>query len=360
MVESGVAKKSQYGKTFDPMAERVTFSIFDLYNNCIGFTGRVLPSRDNGETAKYLNTAESTVFSKGHIVYGGDVLKKHMRKEHIDNLIVVEGNVDVITLVGSGFHNTVACMGTAMTPFHVKSFQRFVKEVYLCFDGDSAGRKATLRALDIFEQYNAEQIKSNGHTIDVRVVSLPADIDPDGFVRKHGKAEFQKLLDTARPGIDYKLDMLADTINMNDNLGKTKYLKSAIEILKKIPSKMELELYIPKVAKTAGVSGQSIYREVGMKIPPKTETQPDTTKPPHIDNSREMLYNRAKAGLEQLDNGQVSGTFDELARMRKDYEQTIKSINIEKRRDELTVTGQIDCDEYREILDEIRRMKNGK
>jgi len=249
LLDAGVAAKSQKGKIYDALAGRITFAIFDVYGNCIGFQARILPANDTGEIAKYKNTAQTVAFDKGSIVYGLDVLKKNKKGASIDKLIVVEGNVDVISLVGAGFVNTVAFMGTAVTQFHARTIKRYCDQIYICFDGDDSGQKAALRSLDI--------LVAEG--LSVRVIQLPKDTDPDDFIRKNGKAAFQKLIDTAKPLVDFKLDYLASTSDLRDNLGKTKYLNAATEILKTLRGP-EVELYVPKVAETAGVSRESILR----------------------------------------------------------------------------------------------------
>ncbi|MCL2569749.1 MAG: DNA primase [Firmicutes bacterium] len=266
LIDAGVAAKSEKGRVYDAMAERITFAIFDIYNSCIGFTGRTLSKEK--DVAKYRNTAQTIVFDKSNLVYGVDVLKKNKLTNFVENLIVVEGNVDVITLVGAGFLNTVACMGTAVTQFHARIFKRFSSNVYMCFDGDESGKKATLRGVDI--------LANEG--LNVRVVSLPKDTDPDDFIQKNGKEAFLELLHDAKPLIDYKLDFIRESSNLKDNLGKAEYLKRAVEVLKPLKNTPELELYTPKVAQTAGVSTDTIERSINdgiakKKDSPKPEAQ---------------------------------------------------------------------------------------
>lgn len=251
IIDAGIAVKNDKGNFYDAMANRITFAIFNIYGDCIGFTGRT--TLKDAEIAKYKNTSQTMVFDKSSIVYGVDVLKKNKLANFIDRLIVVEGNVDVVSLVGAGFVNTVACMGTALTSFHARVFKRFTERIYICFDGDAAGQKATLRGMDIVAAEN----------LDVRVVALPDEMDPDDFIRKKGKEEFEKVLDTALPLIDYKLEHLAKTNPLKDNLDKTKYLKAAIEVLKPLAGTVELELYLPKVAEVAGVSFDAVKRSLG-------------------------------------------------------------------------------------------------
>lgn len=267
LVDAGIAVRNDRGNLYDAMGNRITFAVFNLYGDCVGFSGRTL-SKD-AEIAKYKNTSQTIVFDKSSIVYGVDVLKKNKIVNFIDRLIVVEGNVDVISLVGAGFTNTVACMGTAMTSFHARVFKRFTERIFICFDGDAAGQKATLRGLEILAAEN----------LDVRVVSLPDDMDPDDFVRKKGKDAFEELLDEALPLIDYKLEHLKKSNPLKDNLDKTKYLRAAVELLKPMAGNAELELYLPKVAEVAGVSFEAVKKAVGVPVgnvvstasPPKSE-----------------------------------------------------------------------------------------
>ena len=311
ITDAGVTAKSEKGRIYDAMAERITFAIFDLLGNCIGFTGRVLPEKDNGNVAKYRNTAQTIIFDKGKIVYGSDVLKKYLRTAPIENLIFVEGNVDVISLVASGFPNVVASMGTAVSAFHAKTAKRFSTEIYICFDGDTAGVKATMRAVDIFAEEKG---------LNIRVIELPKDTDPDSFVKQNGKDEFQKLIDTAKPMIDYKLDMLERQSNLSDSLGKTKYLDQAKQILKNIPYP---ELYFDKISKVSGI-----------KIEGKQKTQPQkktpTPKiPPKIDRTKE-----AKEFMENYEQkkGTLRGTNQELEKQYQDCKKIIEYDELLKRR----------------------------
>ena len=255
MIDAGVAVRNDKGNFYDAMGNRITFAIFNLYGDCIGFTGRTT-SKDEG-VAKYKNTSQTIVFDKSSIVYGVDVLKKNKLSNFIDRLIVVEGNIDVVSLVGAGFVNTVACMGTALTSFHARVFKRFTEKIYICFDGDAGGQKATLRGLEILAAEN----------LDVRVVSIPDGLDPDDYIRKFGNQAFDELLDAALPLVDYKLEHLKKSNPLKDNLDKTKYLKAAVEVLKPMAGNAELELYIPKVAEVAGVSFEAVKRAVGGHTP---------------------------------------------------------------------------------------------
>ena len=397
IIDSGIAAKSEKGKVYDAMGGRITFAIFDIYGSCIGFTGRIQPSNDNGEVAKYRNTSQTMVFDKGNIVYGLDVLKKNKLSNFVEKLIVVEGNVDVISLVGAGFKNTVACMGTAMTQYHARIFKRFSNQIYICFDGDTAGQKAAIRSLDIL----------SGEGLSVRVIELPKDTDPDGFIKANGKEAFQKLIDSAKPLIDFRLDYLAKHSNLKDNLGKTEYLKAAGEILKTLSGTPELELYVPKVANIAGVSQESILRALGVKtavkpVEPVPQIQPNTknayqtaldfviasklykksyaSQPLDFEIANKLyadivdkrisdLYDMlAKDDLEAIDhliNYNLSESEDTLAKLYRDSVQCLLKHDTEKKCDELArlADKNNDMQEKIKIAAQIqalkKRLKNG-
>ncbi|MCL2228946.1 MAG: DNA primase [Firmicutes bacterium] len=288
ILDSGVAAKNDRGKLYDAMAGRITFPIFDLMGRCIGFTGRVMPADDNGNVAKYRNTAQTAIFDKGKIVYGANVLNTFLRTNKLDKLIMVEGNVDVISLVAAGFSGTIASMGTAFTDFHAKAIKRFARhtdnQVYLCFDGDKAGRTATIKALEIMD----------GHDLFVRVIALPDDVDPDSFVRQNGKTKFRDLIESARPSVDYRLDVLESQIDMKDNIGKKRFLDGAKDVLSRIRDGAEREMYIPRVSEKSGLD-QSVVKKMLGKESTASATIPKAQKKPTvpIDADKGKSYMRA-------------------------------------------------------------------
>ena len=312
LTDAGVAAKNDRGRLYDAMGGRITFAIFDIYGNCIGFQARTLSTEK--DVAKYRNTAQTMVFDKSNIVYGIDVLKKNKLANFVDKLIVVEGNVDVVSLVGAGFTNTVACMGTALTQYHARIFKRFSEQVYVCFDGDEAGQKAATRSLDIL----------TGEGLQVRVIELPDGLDPDDFIRKRGKEAFGELIESAKPLIDFKLDYLAKKSNLRDNLGKTAYLKAAAEILKPLADTVELELYVPKVAEAGGVSTDAVLRHInkGTKAvkPVAASPKPVVPKSNAHDLALEFVVASLVHGKDYADPNEIpeidNALYDKLVRER--------------------------------------------
>ena len=160
LLSAGICAKKN-GRVYDVIANRLVFPIFNSFNECIGFSARALEKTD---FAKYLNTADTIVFQKGRVVFGIQFLKALKQQHLLDKIILVEGQMDVVAMHKGGFVSTVACMGTALTQDHVTELKRYCDKIVLCFDGDGAGTKATLRAIEMFrnEDVNLTVVKLDG------------------------------------------------------------------------------------------------------------------------------------------------------------------------------------------------------
>lgn len=280
MCEAGIAAKRDDGKhVWDAQFERITFSIHDVYGNCIGFTGRTMKKDDN--IAKYKNTAETMVFNKSNIVYGVDVMKDLTRGKHTNGLIVVEGNVDEIAMIKHGFVNTVACMGTALTKFHAGVIKRFSQLVYLCLDGDNAGQNATWKSIDTLEEAG----------LTVKVITLPDGQDPDDYLTKHGASAMQKMIDESVGGIEFKLNYIKNHNDLTNKVGKTDYLNQVVDLLGKISSPAERELYIADIASNLGVEKEVVRNTIDIKAGKSVKTD---KKPINTISSGSYRYNKHK------------------------------------------------------------------
>ncbi len=258
MHDAGIVAKRDDGKrVWDAQFERVTFSIHDIYGNCIGFTGRTMKNDDT--IAKYKNTAETAVFNKSNIVYGIDVMKNLSRGKHTNGLIVVEGNVDEITMIKHGFVNTVACMGTALTKFHANIMKRFGEVVYLCLDGDNAGQNATLKSIDTLQDAG----------LLVKIIVLPNGQDPDEFLTANGAEAMQKMIDQSIGGLEFKLNYIKKHSNLNDKVGKTEYLNQIVDLMATIPTPGERALYLQDIANNLGIDKEDLKSTIEMRIKPK-------------------------------------------------------------------------------------------
>lgn len=240
MIDAGVCEKKD-GKLFDSLGRRLCFPIFNLYGNVVGFSARVLEKTD---FAKYKNTAQTLVFDKSKCIYGISQLKKLKNSEKINEVVIVEGQMDVISLFKSGIKNAVACMGTALTTSHAKDLKRFADKVVLCFDGDSAGKKATLRSIEIL--VNAG--------ISVYVVTIPNGNDPDEYVNMYGKAEWDKLISSSLYWVEFLIRDFAKTYNLDKMEEKNKFIRDALNIVKKLPTQSEQEIYLKLIQNISNVT----------------------------------------------------------------------------------------------------------
>ena len=249
MLAAGVVKENDRG-IYDPLANRLIFPIIDIYNNVIAFGGRSLEAKP--DFCKYLNTAETELFNKRNTLYGVNYLKKQKQKGPIPYVIVVEGYMDTIALHRAGFTMAVASMGTSLTQSQAKMIKRFADKVYICYDGDSAGQKATLRGLDILRD----------NDLDVLVAELPDKFDPDDVIKTYGREGYQKILNEAKPLVEFKLNYFKSKFDLNSVDGRVKYLGEAIEILSSLKNSVERELYVPMVSEISMTNADFIRTEI--------------------------------------------------------------------------------------------------
>ena len=258
LIEAGLAVAGKNGGVYDKFRSRLMLPVIDVRGEVTGFTSRILPGE---EGAKYLNTPETAVFKKGRLIYALNFAKSTKRP----NLVLVEGNIDVITLHQAGFDNVVATMGTALTEEHARILARYTRELVLCYDNDPAGKKSTDRVLGILR--NAD--------LNVRVLQLPNAYDaagnplkqdPDDFVKKFGPAAFEKCLSGSAGQNDYKLDTLQQRHDLSGEEGRLAFLREAVETVASLRSPIEREIYGNKAAAAAGVSAEAMAQEVKREL----------------------------------------------------------------------------------------------
>lgn len=241
MIDGGIAEKRKDGSLYDVYANRLIFPIFNLYGNVVGFSGRVLEKTD---FAKYKNTAQTIVFDKSKSIYGITQLKKFKTTATINEVVVVEGQMDVISLHKSGIKNAVACMGTALTPNHAKDLKKFADKVVVCFDGDSAGKKATLRSIEIL--VNAG--------LNVYVVTIPNGHDPDEYVNAFGVNDWNKLIASALYWVEFLIKDFASIYNLDKAEEKNKFINDSLNVIKTLPTQSEQEIYLKMVQDISNVT----------------------------------------------------------------------------------------------------------
>lgn len=283
----------------DAFGNRIIVPIMDSMGNVIAFGGRIYHGEK--EKAKYKNSTNTTLFDKGRTIYGVNFIKRDKRNNGVayKELILVEGYMDVISLGSQGIKNAVACMGTALTDGQARELSRLTENLYVCYDGDGAGRKATLRNVDILTKY----VKN------VRVVSLDDGKDPDETVRQDGVDVFVKKLQEALPVIEYKLKICADASDLGSVNGRAQYVQSALEVLKTIDNRAEREVYMQIVSDLSKVSVATLNDEIGMVRPKNV----DVAKPQKAEkDSKELqasrfVVSRILQGAEYVDFARIKG-----------------------------------------------------
>lgn len=245
------------GRTFDFFVNRIIFPIFDIRGNVIAFSGRTLDPDAKG--GKYLNSRETPLYKKSRTLFALNFAKNESVKSK--RLILCEGNVDVISLHQAGFTEAVATCGTAITPEHARLMSQYCDEVYICYDADEAGQKATKNAISI--------LSAAGLGTKVVRVSGNGVKDVDDYIRKFGAEHFKVLLRGSEGSTDYALANAKNGLDLDGDVGRVEYLKRAVNVLSDIESHIEREVYISRVASDQNVSKEIVAAEVGALLKKK-------------------------------------------------------------------------------------------
>ena len=214
--------------------DRIMFPLYDVFGHVVGFSGRIY--KDN-EQNKYLNTKETEIFKKGEMLYHYHIAREECRLKKA--VIVMEGFMDVIRASSIGVKNTVALMGTALTNQQASLIKRLSNNIILCLDGDSPGVNAMLSI--------GEGLLDKG--IEVKVVVLPDDNDPDSFILKYGKDRFIGLIDNAINYSDFKIQQLRGSVDFRSDEEKANYINSVLREMVKVNDTIRVEIVLKKLAK---------------------------------------------------------------------------------------------------------------
>ncbi len=234
MKEAGIAENGERGY-YDVFYDRVIYPIINGFGEVVAFGGRTL--KPDPGFAKYRNSSQTLIFDKSKTIYGINLLKKRKLKAPIEYIIMAEGYMDVISLHKAGFDTAVASMGTALTFNQAKQIRNYCDRVYISYDGDTAGQKATMRGLDILVQAG----------LNVKVVSLPDGLDPDDFIKKYGAEGYEKLLGKAKSLPAFKIDKLKESYDLELPEEKSKFAVEAIRVVKELENPVEREEYLSLV-----------------------------------------------------------------------------------------------------------------
>lgn len=264
--------------TFDFFHDRLMFPVISPAGKVLAFGGRLISGSDG---AKYMNTGDTFIYNKRHNVYGINLMKG----KKLSELIMVEGYMDVISLHQHGIDNAVASLGTALTSQQAKLISRYAQSVFYAYDGDSAGQKAMMRGLEIFEQTDVEP----------RVIRIPEDKDPDEFIRSYGKDAFLTLRDSAMSASEFRLEFMVGNYNLETVDGREKYAKEACEYISSLQP-VERNRYLKLVFERTGIDIDTLKMQCGEV---KTDTEYEQKKNTvGVFRRRKSISERVKA--EQL------------------------------------------------------------
>ena len=261
-------------KAYDRFRDRVMYPILDFKGQVVGFGGRRLS--DDKSQAKYLNSPETAYFHKSQNLYGLFTAANAIRKA--DEIIMMEGYMDVIAAHQYGIDNAVAALGTAFTSDHATLVRRYSNNILLAFDGDSAGVKAANKSMDILKSLDCN----------LRIVHFPNDKDPDDFIREKGKLGWDEYVDGhALDFWGYKLEQGIKNNNINNVSGKSALVNELMPYMKACKNQVELESFVNLLAKTLGIGADSIMRDIrnNGQSKPVEEKVPSTKEVKNIETS---------------------------------------------------------------------------
>lgn len=238
-------------KIYDKFRNRVMFPIFDTRGNVAAFGGRTLS--EDKKIPKYLNSAETMIFSKSNMLFALNTAKN----SKADHFILCEGYMDVISMHQAGFDSALASLGTSLTAQQCNIISRLgKKEVILSYDSDNAGQTAALRAINLLSEAGVR----------ARVLKMDGAKDPDEFIGKFGKEAFAMLIEKSSGAIEYEMDKLVSGIDIHTDAGRSAYLKMVVPFLAEIHNELDRAVYISRAAKTAGIPADTITRAVNSEM----------------------------------------------------------------------------------------------
>ena len=250
LVKAGLCVEKD-GRAYDMFRSRVIFPIINPQGKVLGFGGRAMGDAQ----PKYLNTPDTPVFNKRNGLYALNMAKNERQAGH---LVLVEGYMDVVSLRKYGVQGVVATLGTALTEEQARLMKRYAGEVWISYDGDSAGRNAALRALDILDAAG----------IATKVIDYPAGMDPDDFIKANGLEGFNNLRKIG--AVEYRMLRARDDLDLSTQDGMTQYALRCCAIIRNVKNPVEAENYLRKLANETGYDREILVRQVGA-ITPQTD-----------------------------------------------------------------------------------------
>ena len=249
MKEGFLCGISQSGRAYDYFRNRVMFPVFDMAGNVIAFSGRDI---GGDSKAKYLNSSDTPGFQKRKNLFALNFARNHCAEQ----MILCEGNMDVVSLHAAGFENAVASLGTALTDEQARLMAKYTKQVVIAYDADAAGQRAAQRAMGIFEKVG----------LDVRVLVMQDAKDPDEFIKKFGADRFAGLLKKSRTGFEYKLNSVLSRYDVEKPDEKIRAAEELCGVVSRVYSAAEREVYIQAISRRLDLPADSLRKDVERMI----------------------------------------------------------------------------------------------
>ncbi len=269
------------GSYYDKFRNRLMFPVIDLRGNVVAFSGRTLAADG---LPKYINSPDTEIYHKGNILFGLNLAKD----KNNGTLILCEGNIDVVMLAQAGFKNSVAPLGTAFTVDQARRIAQYAKTVIIAFDSDSAGQKATSKAIDY--------LKNQG--VSVRILQMQGAKDPDEYIKTYGKDRFAMLISQSKTPTEYQIDKLREKFDLNDTAQKMEYISQSSQVIAALSSEIEREIYAAALAKELEISVQTVKAD--------------------IERRRKIMVKSQHRKVMSAEQQQVVGVGDSINRQRRD------------------------------------------
>ncbi len=276
-VDAGLVAERDEGGRYDRFRNRLLFPIRDSKGSVVGFGGRAL---GDGQTPKYLNSPQSAVFDKSHILYGLDLARPNIQRT--GQVVIVEGYMDVVVAHQTGQNNVVGTIGTALTDHHAELLKRIAKKVVLCLDPDTAGDMAALKGSEVLQEH-AEKITipvrgprglisvEHRSQLEIRIMQLPRGVDPDELLLEEGgPARWDALREAAMPLVDHVIGMVAEKYDLNSAHGKSEAVGEMVLFVREIGDPVQRAHYMQRVASALRVPEDAVREAMSrMSTPPK-------------------------------------------------------------------------------------------
>jgi len=310
MLQAGLLNERDSGGFYDKFRNRIMFPIRDAAGKMAGFGARIL---DPNDVPKFLNSPQTALFDKSHLLYGLDQARKAIRTD--DQVVIVEGYLDVIALHQSGFKNTVSPMGTALNEDQLRMLKKYTRRIVLALDADAAGEKATLRGLELARQAldRSEEVGFDAHGLlkrearlqaDVRVTTLPEGADPDDVVLADPQ-KWRDILSAAQPIVVHVMETLSREKDLDDPKTKSTIAAQVLPLIEDVPSPVERDAYRQRLARLLRVDERSLLGN--QRVVQRVRRQPvrgiiPATEPqlPPKEKLSDLLTHRVEAHLLSL------------------------------------------------------------